>query len=414
MTKSESQGLRIPWRKVSISGDDSNFNKEVNTMISSERRGISFLLFFVLLLMPLLITVETLALESEQIAEIALASTVHLTFSASDPDKVGSTGSGFFVTEKLIATNYHVIEDQSKGSARLVGKSISYQIKGVIGINKRHDLAILKVDVEGIKPLSLGDSSVVKIGQKIYVTGNPRGYEGTFSDGIISGFDWEGSIKRIQITAPISRGSSGGPLLNGEGKVVGIVTSSVDAGQNLNFAIPSKQLKILLERSKNHKVQSLGDAKDIIITGLVEFTTPGDPFDEPEELKKAKRLLESEFNHNMGVLEHNSKRYYHAIGYYDKAIKLNPIEPRFYGSRAAAKFNLSMYIEAVKDYDIAIRYKPDNSRNYYSRGVAKYQLKQMKEAKRDFQKAAELAKKAKDETFYKTVANMLERMEKRY
>ena len=352
-----------------------------------------------------------LALTPQEIADIALESTVLITMKNTRNESY--FGSGFIIGDGQVATNYHVIEDQLKGSARLVGKSKSYSIVGVVGIDKRNDLAILKVEIEGITPLPLGDSDAVRIGQAIYVAGNPRGHEGTFSNGIISGFDRNGQTKRIQMTAPTSKGSSGGPVLNDKGEVIGVVTGLDDTGQNINFAVPSKQLKLLLNRSKNQKPKPLSGVKDIVITGLVKFTDPGDPF-ESEELKKAKRALESEFHHNMGVLEHNSKRYYHAIGYYDKAIKMNPTEPRFYRSRASAKFNLGMYAEAIKDYDAAIRYKPDDTKVYYYRGAAKYQLKQMKKAKQDFQKAAALAKKAKDEDFYKIIMNRLERMNKGY
>ena len=113
------------------------------------------------------------ALPAEDIAEKALAATVYLEMM----DKNGKTlgiGSGFFVKPNLIATNYHVIEGAAKGTAKLVGKYITYNIEGITATDKTNDLALLKVTAYGIKPLPLGDSDTVRIGETVYVAGNPR------------------------------------------------------------------------------------------------------------------------------------------------------------------------------------------------------------------------------------------------
>ena len=122
---------------------------------------------------------------ASQIAEKALAATVYLEMQDSNGVPLGF-GSGFFVRDNLIATNYHVIEGAARGSAKLVGQFSTYTIEGVTATDKTNDLALLKVRVSGINPLPLGNSSDVKIGETVYVAGNPKGLEGTFSDGIIS------------------------------------------------------------------------------------------------------------------------------------------------------------------------------------------------------------------------------------
>ena len=198
------------------------------------------------------------ALTSRKIAEIALGSTVHL---ATINTKGGSTGSGFFVGSNQIATNYHVIKailnEGALGGVKLVGKDEIYAIEDIVSFDKEKDLAIIKVTaVKGtgidVPALPLGNSDVVQIGEKIYVAGNPQGLEGTFSDGIISAIRPEGVPplvrgKILQMTAPVSPGSSGGPVLNESGEVIGIsVLGSISGdAQNLNFAIPVNYLKRL-------------------------------------------------------------------------------------------------------------------------------------------------------------------------
>ena len=153
-----------------------------------------------------------------------------------------------------IATNYHVIEailnEGALGGAKLVGKDEVYAIEDIVSFDKEKDLAIIKVrEVKGtgidVPALRLGDSDAVQIGDKVYVAGNPEGLEGTFSDGIISAIRGNSTDKIFQMTAPISPGSSGGPVLNNSGKVIGISVGGMEHGQNLNFAIPVNYLKQL-------------------------------------------------------------------------------------------------------------------------------------------------------------------------
>ena len=190
---------------------------------------------------------------SQEIAKIALGSTVHLGIIRA---KGGSTGSGFFVGPNQIATNYHVIEDilneYTIRGAKLVGKDDIYAIEDVVSFDKKKDLAIIKVsegkgtDIE-VPALTLGDSDAVQIGEKIYVAGNPQGLEGTFSDGIISAIRGDSTDDKLfQMTAPISQGSSGGPVLNQKGEVIGVSVATLRDGQNLNFAIPVNYLKALM------------------------------------------------------------------------------------------------------------------------------------------------------------------------
>ena len=159
-------------------------------------------------------------------------------------------GSGFFVAPNIIATNYHVMEGSTNASCILNNSDIEYKIDGYVGVDKSVDLILLKVSTLN-KPAIKFAVTTASIGQKVYVIGSPQGLPATISDGIISGMrDFEGN-KLLQMTASISPGSSGGPVLNSNGELIGISVSQLTEGQNLNFAIPKSYLQILLDFKKN-------------------------------------------------------------------------------------------------------------------------------------------------------------------
>lgn len=144
-------------------------------------------------------------------------------------------GSGFFIEENKIVTNYHVIEGASKITVKdYSGKT--YNVNVIYDYNIEYDMAVLGV-VESGKPLVINDHEVLT-GETVYTIGSPYGYTGTFSKGIISLADRKiDDVNYIQITAPLSKGNSGGPLLNEYGEVIGVNTLSQLNGQNINFAV---------------------------------------------------------------------------------------------------------------------------------------------------------------------------------
>lgn len=183
----------------------------------------------------------------QQVAQKAFRSTVLLVMEDANGQPL-SLGSGFFVRSDQIATNLHVIEGATRGYAKLVGKETKFNIDGYTAIDEKRDLIILKVTAFGTQTISLGNSDFVQVGETVYAVGSPRGLEGTFSQDIISSIRPIGSDKLIQITAPLSPGSSGGPVLNRRGEVIGVSVLTIRDGQNLNFAIPSNYLKTLLTK----------------------------------------------------------------------------------------------------------------------------------------------------------------------
>ncbi len=161
-----------------------------------------------------------------------------------------SLGSGFFVRNDIVATNLHVIEGASGGYAKIVGAKPKYDITGYVAIDERRDLILLKIKDANAPVLRLGDSTKLAVGDEIFAVGNPQGLEGTFSKGIVSAIRTVGHDFLLQITAPISPGSSGGPVLDEQGKVIGVAVATFKGGQNLNFAIPGSYLAGLLSEIK--------------------------------------------------------------------------------------------------------------------------------------------------------------------
>lgn len=310
-------------------------------------------------------------------AEKALAATVTLEMSDTR-GQLSSYGSGFFVSPTHIVTNFHVVVRTDNGTAKLVDKTETYPIQDVVATDPENDLAIIKVAIPGIKPLLLGDSDEVRIGDHVYVAGNPKGLEGTFSEGIISRISNQETKKRLQMTAPISPGSSGGPVLNSKGNVIGVTFMTIIDGQNLNFAIPAKYVKALL------------DSKD------------------------GKKNISAEFYFIQGNKKYEQGLYKSAILDYDTAIWLNSDYVNVYIKRGTAKAQLDQHTAAIADFETAIQLKPDSVEAYIGRGIAKYKqgqtFSETLQAKLDFQTALSIATRAGNVQLKNEIESLLRKL----
>jgi hypothetical protein len=177
-------------------------------------------------------------------------------------------GSGFFINAQgEIITNYHVMSDATSIIVK-TSRGAFYRVKKVIASDEDKDLAKLLIDAKGVKfPYVKFANTLPQIGQKVIVIGSPLGLESTVSDGMVSGIRQVKEMGEvIQISAPISPGSSGGPVINMNGFVIGVATMSAKDGQNLNFAVPSKYISSL----RGHK-------KAIGAEGIARRETPPKP-----------------------------------------------------------------------------------------------------------------------------------------
>jgi protein-L-isoaspartate(D-aspartate) O-methyltransferase len=215
-------------------------------------------LFAALLL--IILSRHTLAeLSSRQVYEQAAPAVVTLETYGADNAEIRSeiTGGGSGVIlhrDGIIVTNRHVIENASLIVARLANGSF-FIVDRVLLEDEDWDMAFLSVPGRNLPVLAVSASDSPAVGDKVYAIGSPQGLEQTLSDGIISGLRREHSqsLPVIQTTAPVSPGSSGGALVDTDGRLVGITTFLVRGGQNLNFAVPAQVVRSLLDQALREK-----------------------------------------------------------------------------------------------------------------------------------------------------------------
>jgi hypothetical protein len=170
-------------------------------------------------------------------------------------------GSGVIVDPTgIVVSNLHVVDDSSKALVTLANGD-AYDDVTVIDYDPRRDLVLLKVKGDGLPTVTLGDSESLVVGDEVFAIGTPKGLAQTLSSGLVSAIrDFGEGYRRIQTTTPISPGSSGGGLFDEGGRLVGITTSLWREGQNLNFAVPTNQVRAMLGTASH---MTLGELKTL-------------------------------------------------------------------------------------------------------------------------------------------------------
>ncbi len=170
--------------------------------------------------------------------------------------EVGS-GTGFFVSsDGLVVTNYHVI-DQAHQVEAVPAEGPAYAVRGIVAHDEINDLAVLRLDAGRSQALPLADDAAPEPGERVVVLGGPLGLAGSLSEGIVAAIRDPSEVEKrksgrsplLQITAAISPGSSGSPVMKLDGEVVGVVVSQFGIGQNLNFAVPVAAVHALMART---------------------------------------------------------------------------------------------------------------------------------------------------------------------
>jgi regulator of sirC expression with transglutaminase-like and TPR domain len=183
----------------------------------------------------------------EEVAEQVRRSVAVITVRGRDGKREG-LGTGFVVSaDGLIATNFHVIGEGRELTVELAGGK-KPAVTAVHATDRKSDLAVLRVDAQGLTPLELADSDTLKDGQAVVAVGNPRGLTHSVVSGVVSGRRAIEGLPMIQVAIPIETGNSGGPLLDMHGRVHGILTVKSLVTPNLGFAVAANSLKPLLAK----------------------------------------------------------------------------------------------------------------------------------------------------------------------
>jgi len=296
-------------------------------------------------------------------------------------------GSGVVINnEGLVVTNHHVCKDAN----RIEVKHYSKEIKGVTiyKYDEAKDLLFLETGDRTLKPIDFGTSSNLRSGQRIYAVGSPEGYENSISEGIVSGSRTdENNIKLIQMTCPITDGSSGGAVLNSKGELIGLSVSGQHEGA-LYFAIPVNDVLAMLGIENNYTE----------VTDPQQYYEIGSQATDNKNYKDAEvffsKYLEKFSSdatayYKRGYARFKLKEYKKAISDFNTVLENSQTSESFF-YRGNCYYSLKDYKNALTDYTKALEQEPDNYDIYYNRGYANFRLKNYAEAVSDWTKAVEL------------------------
>jgi tetratricopeptide (TPR) repeat protein len=298
-------------------------------------------------------------------------------------------GTGFFVDEEGdVITNSHVLHEASR-AVIITTDGKEYPIQKILAEDKEGDLIRVSVEIskEAARPLPVS-ARIPEVGERVIVIGTPLGLDKTVSDGIVSAVrDIPAFGKIIQLTAPISPGSSGSPVINMKGEVIGIATFFVVAGQNLNFAIPGERMakltmgkgEALSEREEGRIKDWLASAEGLYATGL--------RFLWAEDYEKALPYFVETVKRNPGHAAGYFQKgyclaklgqYKEAIESYKQALRIIPREAGVHSNLCAAYGKVGRYDEAIEFCKRATLLKPDFAEAYSNLGwsyqrVGRYQ-----------------------------------------
>ncbi len=314
-------------------------------------------------------------------------------------------GSGFFInTEGDLVTNYHVLNGAYTAEVRTDGGSV-YAIRNIRAANSTADIVLVDI-VDMPKPVHYLDISLETPlqGEHILVVGSPFGLELTVSDGIVSAVrDLPNIGKIVQLTAPMSTGSSGGPAVNMAGEVIGIVTFQILEGQNLNFAISGRLIldletdmkEPLANWTKSLEQKHISEAEKLYYHARYYYI-----MENYERaimcFKETASYFEKYVTYRHGDLAviwigYNAYLFigacYRALGQpeqaiwaFKQAILINPSYPEGYEQLACEYDDLQLYAEAIREYKKAIQVDPNYARVYFNLGVLYLELELYEES----------------------------------
>jgi tetratricopeptide (TPR) repeat protein len=295
---------------------------------------------------------ETETIDLKALAKKARPAVLLLVVSDANGKEI-ATGTGFVVSSdgKLI-TNFHVIE----GAANAVAKAENgglFPVEGVLASDPKNDLVLLKLKGKELPFLTLGKSENIEVGTRIAVIGSPLGLEGTLSEGIVSSVrELENNQRLLQVTAAISPGSSGSPVLNAKGNVIGVASALLRSGQSLNFAVPIDYVIHLMAS----------------VRGESELRSFGTPM--PRHSSVSSQRTNDFGKQDVLVVKDEIA----ALKEAQARVTRDPRDASAYFALGDAYEKLKFYDDAISTYEKALKLKPDNALGWVFLGELYYQV----------------------------------------
>jgi len=274
-------------------------------------------------------------------------------------ERVSAIGSGFFISDTgQLVTNHHVLSGAYNARIRTMDGSV-YPVSGVISENQLVDLIKVRVDIppDTISPINRS-SQAPAVADRVFVVGSPMGLEQTVSEGIVSAIrELPAGGNVLQLTAPISRGSSGGPVFDRHGDVIGVVTFQAAKGQNLNFAVAIEALDLLVDAPNERSIaewtirnsnQGPALAASLCRSGS-RLSIQGEYEEALSYFQRAARAApdDPEVWFGLGSCYAGLDQREDAVAAFRRPIDQNP-------DNAVAHFVLAMYYKATGQFDLAV------------------------------------------------------------
>ena len=298
--------------------------------------------------------------------------------------KTQGMGSGVVIGKEEIVTNCHVIENANSYTVKHDERQFTARLKHA---DWMRDVCSLTVKGLNARVAPLGSTKRLKVGQKVFAIGAPRGLELTLSEGILSSLRELDGGRYLQISAPISPGSSGGGLFDDTGKLIGLPTFYISEGQQLNFAVPVEWVQALPQRATSSKPQ--GSSSSEWMAKAIDLE---DKRDWSGMLKHTRAWTRSRPEdayawYSLGVAYGNSDQLAKAIEAYLQSLRIDPVRADAWTNLGNAYNNSGQVVKAIESHQQALRIDPEYSVAWNNIGNAYSDSGQVVKAIESYQQA---------------------------
>jgi len=308
-----------------------------------------------------------------------------------------SHGSCFIVNrDGVVVTSLHILSTAASARVKAGGNVID--VEGVLYADREHDVTVLKTAATGLPGVKLGDSREMRPGDRVFLMDSIQGTGNRIIEGSVSGLRDVNGRRMLQLTLLFMPGSSGGPIFNLYGEVIGIAAMIVSDGKPLSFAVPIETVK---ERLTPGRILSLKEVLSRDRRQAADYwVTVGDERTEAgryqEALDAYRKALDADPDsvtayNGIGVVSTRTKQYDEAVASYGKALTRDPDSAWTRSNLGLAYIDMRRYPEAIKTLRQAVKSMPDLSIAHLNLGIAYAKNEQYREAAASYQEAIRLS-----------------------